>query len=359
MPEKNDAERTEEATPRRRQKAREEGNVPKSRELSTAIIFLISVIFLYFYTPILIDNFSKLISHTLSKVGYTLSKSATVELFNFVFQFYLKVLFPLFALLVVAGLLVNVAQFGFLISPKALEPKWDRLNPINGLQNLFSKRSLVELIKSIFKIFVVGFVAYIIVRGKIGVILNLADADPFSSMVFFGKLVFELCFKIGLLILLMSILDFFYQKWQYEQDLKMTKQEVKEEFKQMEGDPLIRQRIRSMQREMARKRMMEEVPKADVVITNPTHYAVAIKYDINKDRAPVVVAKGQRLMAQKIKEIAKENGVFIHEDPPLARTLYSQVEIGDEIPENLYKAIAEILAIVYKMKNKRVEDVAQ
>jgi len=355
MPERGDAERTEEATPRRRQKAREEGNVPKSRELSTAVIFLISVIFLYFYTPYLIESFSKFIKHTLSKTNYIITKNSTIELFNFTFQYYLKVLIPFFALLITVGLLVNVAQFGFLVSPKALEPKWDRLNPINGLKNLFSKRSLVELVKSLFKIFVVGFVAYLIVKGKIDQILVLADSDPFSSLVFLGKLVFELCFKIGLLILLMAILDFFYQKWQYEQDLKMTKQEVKEEFKQMEGDPLIRQRIRSMQREMARKRMMEEVPKADVVITNPIHYAVALKYDANKNKAPIVVAKGQRLMALKIKEIAKEHGVFIHEDPPLARTLFSQVDIGEEIPENLYKAIAEILAIVYKMKNNNIK----
>ncbi|MGA1847029.1 flagellar biosynthesis protein FlhB [Deferribacter abyssi] len=356
MPERSDAERTEEATPRRRQKALEEGNVPKSRELSTAVTFLVSVLFLYFYTPVFIEDFGKFISHILNFSKPGIDKQIIIHIFNFGISFILRVLAPFFMLMIMVGVIVNIAQFGFIISPKALEPKWDRLNPVNGFSNLFSKRSFVELLKSLFKIFVVGLVAFYIVKGKMVTILNLADTDPFSSMAFLGKLVFELCFKIGLLILLMAILDFFYQKWQYEQDLKMTKQEVKEEFKQMEGDPLIRQRIRSMQREMARKRMMEEVPKADVVITNPIHYAVALKYETGKDKAPKVVAKGQRLIAQRIKEIAKKNGVFIHEDPPLARSLYSQVEIGDEIPENLYKAVAEILAFVYKMKNKKISN---
>ncbi|KAA0257119.1 flagellar biosynthesis protein FlhB [Deferribacter autotrophicus] len=356
MPERSDAERTEEATPRRRQKAIEEGNVPKSRELSTAVTFLVSVLFLYFYTPVFIENFEKFLNHVLNFSRPGIDKEIAIQVFDFSIQFILRVLAPFFALMLVVGVLVNIAQFGFIISPKALEPKWDRLNPVNGFSNLFSKRSFAELLKSLFKIFVVGIVAFYIIKGRMVTILNLADTDPFSSMAFLGKLIFELCFKIGLLILIMAILDFFYQKWQYEQDLKMTKQEVKEEFKQMEGDPLIRQRIRNMQREMARKRMMEEVPKADVVITNPIHYAVALKYETGKDKAPKVVAKGQRLIAQRIKEIAKNHGVFIHEDPPLARSLYSQVDIGDEIPENLYKAVAEILAFVYKMKNKKISN---
>jgi flagellar biosynthetic protein FlhB len=171
-------------------------------------------------------------------------------------------------------------------------------------------------------------------------------------MVFLGKLIFEISFKIAIVILLMAIADFIYQKWQHEEDLKMTKQEVKEEFKQMEGDPQVKQRIRSMQRDMARKRMMEDVPKSDVVVTNPTHYAVAIKYEAGTDSAPKVVAKGQRLIALRIKELAREKGVFIHEDPPLARSLFAASDIGEEIPENLYRAVAEILAMVYQIKGK-------
>jgi flagellar biosynthetic protein FlhB len=191
------------------------------------------------------------------------------------------------------------------------------------------------------------------VRKKVPVILRLGDSEPMDSIIFFLLLVFEVFLKIGILILLLAIVDFMYQKWQNNKDLKMSKQEVKEEFKQMEGDPLIKQKIRSLQREMARKRMMSDVPKADVVVTNPTHFAVALKYEPGKTRAPTCVAKGQRLLALRIKEIAKENGVLVHEDPPLARTLFKTVDIGDEIPENLYKAVAEILALVGKFKNMR------
>lgn len=353
MPE-TDSDKTEQATPRRRQKAIEEGNVPKSRELSTALILIVSTLFMYFYTPVMIEDFKNLFTEILQYSNFKINKESTVLLLILSLKFSGKIVLPLFAILIFVGILSNIAQFGFIITPKALEPKFDRLDPIKGLKNLFSKRSLVELVKSIFKIFVVGFVAYLIVKGKIYNIVSLANSDPVTSVVFLGKIVFELAFKIALLMLVLAILDFFYQKWQYEEDLKMTKREVKEEFKQMEGDPLIKRRIRSMQMEMARRRMMEEVPKADVVITNPTHYAVAIKYEAGKDRAPKVVAKGQRLIALRIKEIAQKSGVLIHEDPPIARSLFKSVEIGEEIPESLYKAIAEILAIVYKIKNKRV-----
>lgn len=350
----NDSDKTEQATPRRRQKAIEEGNVPKSRELSTALILIVSVLFMYFYTPIIIDDFKMLFNEMLQYTNFRLNKDSVYLLMLFSFKFCGKVLLPLFAILIFVGILTNIAQFGFIITSKALEPKFDRLNPIKGLQNLFSKRGLVELVKSIFKIFVTGFLSYLVVKSKIGEIISLSNTDPLISITFLGQIIFELSFKIALLILFLAILDFFYQKWQYEEDLKMTKQEVKEEFKQMEGDPLIKRRIRSMQMEMARRRMMEDVPKADVVITNPTHYAVAIRYEAGKDRAPKVVAKGQRLIALRIKEVAKKHGVLIHEDPPIARSLFSSVDIGDEIPESLYKAVAEILAIVYKMKGKKI-----
>jgi flagellar biosynthetic protein FlhB len=352
MPE-NDGDKTEKATPRRRQKAVEEGNVPKSKELPVALSLVVVTVFMYFYTPVMIEDFKKLVTEMLQYSNLKIDKSTTNLLLILSFNFAGKVLLPLASIILFIGVLSNIAQFGFIITPKALEPKFERLNPLKGLKNLFSKRSLVELIKSLFKIFVVGFVAYLIVKSKIPEIISLANAESVTSISFLGKLVFELAFKIAILMLLLALLDFLYQKWQYEEDLKMTKQEVKEEFKQMEGDPLIKQRIRSMQREMARRRMMEEVPKADVVITNPTHYAVAIKYESGKDRAPVVIAKGQRLVALRIKELAIKHGIIIHEDPPVARSLFNSVEIGDEIPESLYKAVAEILAIVYKMKNKR------
>ncbi|PMP72780.1 MAG: flagellar biosynthesis protein FlhB [Calditerrivibrio nitroreducens] len=350
----NDSDRTEEATPRRKQKAIEEGNVPKSRELATGTTFLVAVLILYFYMPPMVEEFKSSFITYFSMYNYRINKESTYLLLIEVLKSIAKVTLPLLFILVFVAILSNIIQFGVIFSSKALELKWDRVNPITGFGRLFSKKSLFELLKSILKIFFLGFAAFFIIKSKIATIVTLADADAISSIHFLGKLIYEVSFKLAIIIMVIALIDFLYQRWQYYEDLKMTKQEVKEEFKQMEGDPLIKQRIRSMQREMARKRMMEEVPKADVVITNPTHYAVAIKYDMAKDRAPKVVAKGQRLIALKIREIASKNNVLIHEDPPLARTLFSSVEVGEEIPENLYKAVAEILAMVYKLKNKSV-----
>jgi flagellar biosynthetic protein FlhB len=233
-----------------------------------------------------------------------------------------------------------------------MEPKLSKINPISGFGRLFSKKSLVELIKSLIKIFAVGFIAWSVIKSELNTIMTLSTAEPRMSIIFLSKLIFEISFKVAILLVLVALVDFLYQKWQWQQDLKMSKQEIKEEFKQMEGDPLVKRRIRSLQMDMARKRMMSDVPESDVVITNPTHYSVAIRYKAGEDKAPKVLAKGQRLVALRIREIAKENGILIHEDPPLARSIYSSVEIGEEIPENLYKAVAEILAFVYQMKNK-------
>ena len=191
-----------------------------------------------------------------------------------------------------------------------------------------------------------------IIDGHMETILRMTDADVMDSQAFMGRLLFELFFKIALVVLIIGVIDFAYQKWQHKQDLRMTKQQVKEEYKQMEGDPLIKQRIREVQRENARKRMMDSVPSADVGVANPIHFAVALKYEADSGSAPICVAKGQRLMALKIKDIARENGVYIHEDPPLAQTLYKTVEIGEQIPENLYKAVAEIIAVVYRMRDE-------
>lgn len=351
MPEK-DGDRTEEATPRRKQQAIEEGNVPKSRELATGITFLMAVLVLYFYMPTMVEEFQKDFIKYFSLYNFRLNKESVQLLLIEVLKSMAKVTIPLLFVLLFVAILSNIVQFGVIFSSKSLSFKWDRIDPIAGFGRIFSRRALFELAKSIMKIVFIGVAAFFIIKSKIPTILILADADPITSIHFLGKLIYEVSFKLAIIIMIIALIDFLYQRWQYNEDLKMTKQEVKEEFKQMEGDPLIKQRIRSMQREMARKRMMEEVPKADVVITNPTHYAVAIKYDMNKDRAPKVVAKGQRLIALKIREIAMKNNVIIHEDPPLARTLFSSVEIGEEIPENLYRAVAEILAMVYRLKNK-------
>lgn len=349
----NDSEKTEQPTGRRIQKAREEGNVAKTRELSAAVTFVATAVFMYFYISTMSDELMRFMRESFMSLTYVLDEKSTMKLMVFVIIFMTKILAPVLVMLFVVNIASNIMQFGFLFSPKALAVKFDRLDPIKGFGRIFSKRSLVELFKSLFKIFVVGLASFYIIKGKIPTILRLGDSEPIDSIMFFLMLMFELFLKIGVLVLILAIIDFMYQKWQNTEDLKMTKQEVKEEFKQMEGDPLIKQKIRSMQRDMARKRMMSDVPKSDVVVTNPTHFAVALRYRPGEDKAPMVLAKGQRLLALRIREMAKKNGVLIHEDPPLARTLFKTVDIGEEIPENLYKAVAEILALVGKFKHMR------
>lgn len=347
------AEKTEQPTGQRRQKARDEGNVAKTREMSAALTFIAIAVFMYYYLPMMADEMSRYMREAFMSINQTVDIKTATNLTLLSMLFMAKVLAPIMGLLIIVNIAANVMQFGFLISPDVLAVKFDRLDPIKGFGKIFSKRSLVELFKSLFKIFVIGLASFYIIKDKIPTVLRLSDSDMMDGMIFFLMIAFELFLKVGVLVLILAIIDFMYQKWQNTEDLKMTKQEVKEEFKQMEGDPLIKQKIRSMQREMARKRMMDDVPKSDVVITNPTHFAVALRYKPGEDKAPVVTAKGQRLLALRIREAAKKNGVLVHEDPPLARTLFKIVDIGDEIPENLYKAIAEILALVGKFRHMK------
>lgn len=349
----NDSEKTEQPTGQRLQKARDEGNVAKTREMSAALTFIGMAIFMYYYTPMLATDLSRFMREAFISLYQPLDIKTATKLTLECMIFMTKVLAPIMGLMIIINVAANVMQFGFLISSKAIEIKFDKLDPIKGFGKIFSKRSLVELLKSLFKIFVIGLASFYIIKDKVPTIIRLNNSDMMDGIVFFLMIAFELFLKIGVIVLILAIIDFMYQKWQNNEELKMTKQEVKEEFKQMEGDPLIKQKIRSMQREMARKRMMEDVPKSDVVITNPTHFAVALRYSPGDDRAPIVTAKGQRLLALRIRETARKSGVLVHEDPPLARTLFKTVDIGDEIPENLYKAIAEILALVGKFKHMR------
>lgn len=348
----DDGDKTEDATPKRQQKAIEEGNLAKSREFSTAIVFIVSIIALYYYVPTLLTKLKGVLTHFIQIMDFNITTESIYSTFMSIIIEMGFLLLPFFSVLVSAAILANVLQSGFVLTPKAMEPKLSKINPISGFGRLFSKKSLVELIKSIIKIFAVGYIAWGVVSDELSVIITLSTTDPKTSIVYLSQLIFEIAFKIAVLLIVVALADFLYQKWQWQQDLKMSKHEIKEEFKQMEGDPIVKRRIRSLQMEMARKRMMGEVPDADVVITNPTHYAVAIRYRMGEDRAPTVVAKGQRLVALRIREMAKEHGVIVHEDPPLARSIYATVDIDEEIPENLYKAVAEILAFVYKLKNK-------
>lgn len=347
-------EKTEDPTGRKLDKAREEGNVAKSREFSSAVLLFFGTLAMYVYVPYAVDNLAEMFTELFTFQHFTVDADSAYYLMYTLMLFSAKVTMPIMLLLMVLGVAANVLQTGFFLAPKAIGLKFERINPIKGFGKFFNKKSLVELIKSLAKVFIIGFAAVSIIKGKLSFIIHYSDVDAKEMMRYLALLLFELYMKLGLIVILIALADFFFQRWQFKQDMKMTKQEVKEEFKQMEGDQQVKSRIRSLQMEAARKRMMSDVPSADVVITNPTHYAVALKYDTKSGRAPMVIAKGQRLMALKIRELAKANGVYIHEEPPLARTLYKAVDIGDEIPENLYRAVAEILAFVYKFKNKKL-----
>ena len=352
MAETNGSERTEKATDKRRRDARKKGQVATSRELPSVLILMTAMGFFYFggswmfwtLSGIFTDIYQNLNAIKLENI--TDISSFSVAVFKKIFL----VLIPLFLPIVIAGIVGNVSQIGLEFHTESMKPKLSKLNPLSGLKKLVSLKALVELVKSILKILLVGTIAYMVVKGYIKEFPSLVHQGVGEILLFIGQVAFRICLYVCLALIVLAVIDFVYQRWQHEENLKMTKQEVKDERKQAEGDPQVKSRIRGMQREMAYRRMMESVPEADVVITNPTHLAIALKFDADDMIAPQVLAKGADHIAQRIKEIAKENDIPIVEDKPLARTLYKIVEIGDFIPAELYRAVAEVLAYVYRLK---------
>jgi flagellar biosynthetic protein FlhB len=350
-------ERTERATPKRRQDARKKGNVAKSQELNSAILILMGILILYLAGSFIgkrVANLSEFIFYNAPQISIT--KENVIKYTITVFQFYAVTVLPFVLMLMLIGVASNIAQVGFLFAPEALKPKQGKFNPISGIKRImFSRRSLFELGKGIFKIAVVGIVAYISIKGLMNDVLMLMDSDPARISGIMARSGLSLGLRTGLAYLIISAIDFAFQRWQYERDLMMTRQEVKEETKDLEGDPLVRSRIRKKQREMVYN-IMAQVPKADVVITNPTHIAVALKYEPEKMNAPKVIAKGMNLIAERIKQIARDHGVPIVEDKPLAQMLFKLVNINEEIPPQLYRAVAKVLAYVFQLKetNRRV-----
>ncbi len=344
-------EKTEEATGRRRQKEREQGHVPQSKDLTG--IMPLWVVFLYFSFGGFM--FTTLVTYLRSalKRGFEVSLTQTsfIEIFRADSIKTLMMMAPLFVSLIVGVMAVHFLQSGFLISTEPLSKGFSKINPLEGIKRFFTLRIIFEGAKGILKMIVLGVILYLLIKKQIMNLPLLPDMDVSGIAQFSFVQVKKLMLTAAVVLSIFAIADFAYQRWQYSRDLRMTKQEVKEEHKELEGDPRIKARIRSLQREMARKRMMQEVPKADVVITNPTHFAVALKYDSTTMGAPAVVAKGANLLAEKIKEIAKAHGVPVFEDKPLARSLY-KLELDQEIPEVFYKAFAAILANVYKLKGR-------
>lgn len=350
-----EGEKTEKATPKRKQDARKKGQVLQSKEISSALVMLLVFLSLkllgnYMYREI--TAFFRLCFNDLAISFDSWSPSEILSLLGNVMIQLLKNVGPIFGIAVVVGVVSNYAQVGSLFTLETIKPKFSNLSPIKGIKRIFSARGLVELIKSLLKISVVGIVAWQSLRGEERNIVKLMDLDLISGAVYIFSTSIDIAVKICVIMVIIGVLDYGYQWWQYEKDLKMSKQEIKEEYKEMEGNPEIKQKIKQKQREASMRRMLTDVPKADVVITNPTHFAIAIRYDPQKAPAPIVVAKGQDYLAQRIKDIAKANGVETVENKVLAQALFKAVEIGKQVPPELYQAVAEILAFVYQLKGK-------
>jgi len=260
---------------------------------------------------------------------------------------------PFMAIMAAGGLLVNLGQVGFMLTGKPLQPKLNRLNPVSGFKKFVSLRAFIELAKSLAKLAIVGTIVYFTFRGRIEEIILLMSLEPLGLLGAVAQLVATVWWRIALAMVLLGAADYAYQRWQHLQELRMTHQEAREETKELEGDPHIKRRVRQLQRQIASQRMMADVPTADVIITNPTHYAVALRYDMQNMDSPVVVAKGQRLVAQRVREVGEEHDVPIVQDPPLARTLFRTVEVGASIPGSVFRAVAEVLSYVYRIDRRR------
>ncbi len=344
-------ERTEDATAKRRNDFREKGQVAQSKEVHTAAIFTILLLFWVLYLPVFIQELTTilaLIFQSIDEITVTPSKSMEVALY--LSQELGLLLAPLFILVLLIGFFSSFFQIGWLFTTKPFQPDISKFNPITGMKRIFSKKSIVELVKSIFKILLIGYVAYSTVADNFEQALVLVDTSIPDTLMFLGKTAGIILAKVCGVLILLAFIDLLFVRYEMEEKMKMTKQEVKEEFKETEGDPHVKSQIRSIQRQMARRRMMAEVPEADVVITNPTHISVAIRYDAKEMNAPVVVAKGSGIIAMNIRKLARENNVSIVENPPVARLLHN-IELGGTIPEELFKAVAEILAHVYSLKS--------
>lgn len=344
-------EKTEQPTPKRKHDAKKKGEAAKSMEVNTALLLFGGVLLFMFVGPALFRQFEDLSVEVFGHAStYKITPDSLPALSWQGASYIMKGLMPFFAVMLFLGLIASFGQVGINVAEEALKPNWGKINPLKGMKQLFSMNAIVEVVKGLLKMGIVGGLVYLVLRKHLREFFVLNDQSIGGILNFVGNVAMELMLKVVIALLFLAAGDYIYQRFQFNKKLKMTKQEVKEEQKQIEGDPLIKSRIRSLQQEMARRRMMQEVPKADVIITNPTHYAIALRYNGKEMDAPVVIAKGMRKIAQRIKEIAAEHDIPLIENPPLARALYDAVAIGQEIPTKFYQAIAEVLAQIYRMK---------
>lgn len=345
-------EKTERATPRRRREAKRRGQVYKSQELSSALLLLATFGILYIYLPHMKGEFENLFAWVFSLNPRQLSAPTSLnEIYPHVILSYGRLLFPLLATVTATGLISNISQTGFILSGEPLRFKPERLNPVEGFKRIFSRRALVQLSKSLAKLAIILIITRHLISQFLDQITLLSLMEIKEGVGVIGYLSLRLGLSCGAILLLVGIMDLYYQRWEHERSLKMSKQEVVDEMKHTEGDPQLRARIRERQRQMAVLRMMDNVPEADLVVTNPNQYAVALKYDAPKMSAPMVLAKGKGYMAQRIKNTARAHEIAIVENKPLAQGLYWGAEVGEAIPVEFYQAVAEVLAFIYQLQN--------
>lgn len=345
-------EKTEAPSSKRRDDFREKGQIAQSKEVQTAALFTCTLLFWIFYLPTFWKGLTEIVFTLFQSSGeFAVTPASIMNLAAFLLQKLGLLIAPLFFLVLIIGFFSSFFQFGWVLTAKPLIPDFSKLNPISGMSRFVSKKSFIEVIKSLLKVTLIGWIAYSTVLDNFAEALILVDTSVGNTLSYLGRISTLILAKVCAVLILIAFLDFLYVKWEMEQKMKMTKQELKEEFKQSEGDPHIKAQIRSIQQEMARKRMMADVPKADVIVTNPTHISIAIRYNSKEMSAPVIIAKGADHVAMKIREIAREYDIPIIENPPVARLLH-KLDIGANIPEDLFKVVAEILAHVYSLKGK-------
>lgn len=350
------ADKTEQPTAKKLSDAREEGQVAKSKELTTAVELVALFLTLKIFIGYIIDRILESFYSTFQNIDKMLDGEFTISKANGIMNDsiirIIIICLPVFLIAFLVSFTINLFQVKWKLSGKPLSPKFNKLNPISGFKKMFSKDKLFTLLIESVKIFVITYIAYDTLKSEWNTMLILYDINLIQAVALIGKLVIDLGLKISMFLLLIGLGDYIFQRFKFTKDMRMTKQEVKDEFKQSEGDPQVKGKIRARMKEASQRRMMQRLPEADVVITNPTHLAAAIKYDKDTSEAPILIAKGADHLANKIKEVAKENQIEIVENKPLARMLYYNVEVGGEVPPELYQMTAEVLAYVYKLKGK-------
>jgi len=350
-------EKTEKATGKKRRDARKKGQVRRSQEVNTAFCATIMFGLLFAIWPWFVEQMTGIFTENLGPASIMMasggmSYNEVTNLFVRILLAFFGLMFPLLGAALVSGIAANVLQIGFMFTTETLKVKLDKINPINGFKQMFKVQKLVDLAKNILKILLVGYVAYTDYMSLLDKFGSYVGQDIYVSFIDIMRTAFLMALKMCIVMVFIAVADFLFQWWKYEKDLRMTKQEVKDEYKMMEGDPKIKGKIRQKQMQMSSMRMMQQVPEADVVITNPTHFAVALAYKEKEHKAPTVLAKGQDYVAHKIREVAMDHDIQIVENPPLAQSLFALCEVNDEIPEDLFQAVADVLVFVYRQKGK-------